>query len=140
MTFNTNGKKIGQNYAVALMVEDFYYGLSDVPLSSVGIQFLVQIVDRTSCSSKPTINSTALTNTTITVGNTFLFNITAQTNCSGRTISDILTLSPLHMEKSNMITDPTGKISTITESWTPTADQIGSTVFRASATDRLTLN
>jgi hypothetical protein len=118
------------------MVEDFYNTSSNTSLSSVTIQFLIEIIDPSTCSSKPIISSNLSANTNIEVGNLFNFTLTIEPGCSGVTIVDYFRMPPLNMYKSNITVDAATKKSLVTETWIPTVDQIGSQVYCAMATDR----
>ena len=118
------------------MVEDFYNQSSNTPFSNVSAQFLIQIVNTPSCLSKPIINSNLSENTILQVGIPFQFTLTIQSTCPAVSIVDFYRIPPLYMQKSNITFDVTNNISTVTETWTPTADQIGSQSYYAMATDR----
>jgi len=56
LVFNLSSSQIGQYYAVALQIEDFYNSTSTTPMSSVPIQFLFYAVAApTNCSVRPSI-------------------------------------------------------------------------------------
>lgn len=56
MVFTLASSQVGQYYAVALQIEDFYDSTSTTPMSSVPIQFLFYAVSApSSCSVRPTI-------------------------------------------------------------------------------------
>ncbi|CAF2840099.1 unnamed protein product [Rotaria sp. Silwood2] len=135
LTFNSTGKSAGQYYAVTLMVEDFYDQSTYTPFSSVPIQFLIHIVNASVCPLKPTISSTLSACTAIQVGDTFSFTLTVVQGCSGTTLQDFFTMPPLNMIKGSIVQVGTTNTWTITETWTPTALQVGSQVYCAMATD-----
>ena len=127
LTFNSFGTSLnGYYYVAAIMVEDFINATSLVPLSSIPIQFLIQIVAAPICSLKPTINSTLSACTAIQVGVQFSFTLTVTTGCSGTTIVDVNTNPPLYMYKGVLTTVGTTNVWTIDETWIPTSNQLGS--------------
>jgi hypothetical protein len=134
--FNSIGKNVGDYYAIAVMVEDFYNDTTTTPLSSVPIQFLVLIVNTIVCSSKPTISSTLPKCSSIQVGVEFNFTLTITQGCPGTTVDDVFTMPPLYMYKGSLTQVGTSNVWTITESWIPDALQLGSQVYCALATDR----
>ncbi|CAF1109733.1 unnamed protein product [Adineta ricciae] len=81
LVFNSTGKQTGNYYAVALMVEDFYNDTNSTSLSSVSIQFLIHIVAKPTCYSKPTISLNSSINTTLEVGTEYSFTFIIKTNC-----------------------------------------------------------
>ena len=136
ITYNSTGKTVGNYYAVTLMVEDFADSSSYTPFSSVPIQFLIHIVSSTSCSLKPTISSVLSDCTPIEVGVQFAFLLTITQGCSGTNLTDVFTMPPLYMHKGNITKVGTTNVWTMTETWTPTALQLGSQVYCAVAADR----
>lgn len=136
LTLNTTGKQVGDVYAVALMVEDFYNQSNNTALSSIPVQFLIQIIATPTCFSKPIISSNLSTNTILTVGQLFIFTVTIETDCSGTTIIDYFRTPPLTMQKSNITFNGTNDFYLVTETWTPTSDQVGSQPYCAMATNR----
>lgn len=56
LVFTLASSQVGQYFAVALQIEDFYASSSTTPMSSVPIQFLFYAVAAPgSCSVRPTI-------------------------------------------------------------------------------------
>ncbi|CAF3785454.1 unnamed protein product [Rotaria sp. Silwood1] len=137
VTFNSTGKSVGEYYAITLMVEDFYDQSTYTPFSSVPIQFLIHIVNTSTCSLKPTINSTLSGCTAVEVGQTFNFTLTIIQGCTGTTILDFFRTPPLYMIKSSVVQVGTTNTWEVTETWTPVTLQIGSQVYCAVATDSL---
>jgi hypothetical protein len=121
------------------MVEDFYNDTNDTALSSVGVQFIIQIIDSTACFSKPQISSNVSSNSTVTVGQTYQFIVIVNSDCPGVSIVEFFRTPPVNMYKSNITSDIANNRSTITETWTPTIDQSGSQVYCTRATDRYAL-
>ena len=134
--FNTTGKIVGDYFAVTLMVEDFYSASDTIALSSVPIQFLIQIIGTPTCPSKPVIESNLSDCTAIEVGIPFNFTVTIKQGCSGTTIIDYFRTPPLNMYKSELTQVGSSNIWTITEMWTPESTQVGSQAYCAQATDR----
>lgn len=134
--FNSTGTTVGDYYAVTLMVEDFSSPNSSTPFSSVPIQFLIYIVGATACSLKPTINSSLSQCSIAEVGVQFNFTLVIQQGCPSTTLKDVFTMPPLYMYKGPITPGPTSTIWTVSETWIPTALQLGSQVFCAIATDR----
>ncbi|CAF1510665.1 unnamed protein product [Rotaria sp. Silwood1] len=135
LTFNSTGKTVGDYYVVALMVEDYWTSSSYLPFSSIPLQFLIKIVSKPSCFTKPKINSSLQECTAITVGVTFTFTLTIMQGCVNTTIGDIYRIPPLNMYKSEI--SPADSINAwiMNETWIPTVDQVGSQVYCAIATD-----
>ena len=119
------------------MVEDFYSSSNTVtPLSSTHVQFLIHTYSSvTSCSTLPTIIGPYSDQSCIDVkvGISFTFTVTAQIGCTGTTITDFISVSPLGMSKATSITAVSSTVYSINFSWTPTAMQIGSQIFCVAA-------
>jgi hypothetical protein len=136
LIFDSNGKNVGDYYAAAMMVEDFYNANSSTALSSVPIQFLLYIVDTPACPLQPTIDSILSACTAVQVGVQFTFKLEITKGCSGTTIVDLFTMPPLFMDKGNLARVGTTNVWKISETWTPTTAQLGSQVYCAVAVDR----
>lgn len=136
VAFNSNGKTVGEYYAVTLMVEDFYTSSTSTAFSSVPIQFLVHIVAAPVCPLTPTINSTLPKCSSVQVGVPFTFTLTITQGCPNTTIIDVFTMPPLHMYKDNVTRVGASNVWTVTETWTPDTMQLGSQVYCAIAVDR----
>ena len=136
LTFNSTGRVVGDFYAIALMVEDFYTELTSTPFSSVPIQFLIEIVAPPVCPLKPIITSNLSPCTPIQVGVLFSFKLTITQGCSGTKINDFFRMPPLNMYKGTITQIGWSNVWTVTETWIPTVDQLGSQVYCAIATDR----
>jgi hypothetical protein len=136
LTFNSTGKNVGDYFAVTLMVEDFYNSTSGTALSRVPIQFLIYIVNQTSCSSKPTIDSSLPKCSPIQVGTAFNFSLIITQGCPGTNVTDVFTMPPQNVNKVSFMQNGTGNVWILTETWTPTTLQLGSQVYCAVATDR----
>ncbi|CAF1242503.1 unnamed protein product [Adineta steineri] len=135
LTFNSTGTKVGEYYAMALMIEDFATLSTPTPFSSVPLQFLITIVSTPVCPLKPTISSTLSPCTAIEVGVQFIYTLSISQGCNGTTVTDLFTMPPLYMYKGNITRVGATNVWTITETWTPEISQIGSQVYCALATD-----
>lgn len=136
LTFSATGKTIGDYYAVALMVEDFSNTSTNESLSSVPVQFLIEIVNASSCSLKPIISSNLSNCTAIYVGAQLNFTSTITQRCPNTTIDDFYTVSSLNMFQSNLTQNGSNNTWTVTQSWTPTSEQAGLHVYCSVALDR----
>lgn len=106
-------------------------------MSSVPVQFLVQVVAPPSCSIPPEVYELSEQPCIpVRVGQPFTSRLVAINNCgSGVSIVDIATLSFAGMVQSAVIQqDARTYYKTIT--WTPRADQVGFQVMCALAIDR----
>ena len=112
--------------AAAIMIEDFLPGSAD-PLSSVGLQFLVLVVDtERSCSANPSFISPTLPDgscVAIPSGETFHARLVAVSGYVGDTISEIQTVSPAGLHKSSVFPDENSDAFYVNITWTPTPDQ-----------------
>ncbi|XP_053388610.1 uncharacterized protein LOC128551720 isoform X2 [Mercenaria mercenaria] len=125
-------------YAVAIQVEDYANVNASQPLSSIPVQFLVQVYQSSdSCSVKPEIIDPSPIDgacIVVPVNETFESTITAQIRGSNRSIAEIKTTSPLGMVKSPLmqINSTTWQVNV---TWAPTAINDTSNVFCYTATD-----
>lgn len=136
ITFNSTGTTINDYYAVTLMVEDFSDENSTTPFSSIPIQFLIHIVNASSCSTKPIISSNLPECSIVEVGVPFNFTMVITQGCPGTNLTDVFTMPPLYMYKGAITPSSTGTSWTVSETWTAVSSQLGSQVFCALATDR----
>lgn len=136
LTFSATGKTVGDYYAVALMVEDFSNTSTNESLSSVPVQFLIEIVNLSSCSLKPIIATNLSNCTAIYVGSQFNFTSTITQGCPNTSIDDFYTVSPLNMFQSNLTRNGNNNTWTVIQSWTPTVDQVGLHIYCSVALDR----
>ena len=118
----------GGHRAAAIMIEDFLPG-SSVPLSSVGLQFLVLVVDTMrSCSVNPSfVHPTPSDGSCIAVpsGQTLNLRLTADSGYEGDIISEIQTVSPAGLLKSAVAPDPQTGVFYVNITWMPTLQQGG---------------
>jgi hypothetical protein len=119
-----------------LTIEDFSNTSTNTPLSSVPVQFLIEIVNASSCSLKPTISSNISNCTAIYVEDQFNFTLTISQGCPNTTITDFYTVAPLNMSRSNLTRNETSNIWNITQTWIPTVEQLGLQVYCAVALNR----
>ncbi|CAF3566661.1 unnamed protein product [Rotaria sp. Silwood1] len=123
--------------AVALQIEDYYTSTSSTPMSSVPLQFLFYGYDTPSgCSTPPAIIGNRPNRACVgtPIGSNVTEYVTVQVYCSGKTITDFVTSSPVGLTKSS-IQNPTSGIYQIILSWIPTSDQFGPQGFCAGAID-----
>ena len=117
----------GQGYrAAAVMIEDYLPGSTD-PMSSVGLQFLVLVVDTLrSCSVSPFFIPPTHTDgecIAIPAGTTFNTMLVAVSGYVGDTISEIQTVSPAGTRKSDLMFDVDFNTFYVNITWTPTTIQ-----------------
>ena len=118
--------------AVALTMEDFTTDDLIVPLSKVGLQFLVYVFSSSdqSCSTSPKFRSPTLMQgvcIAFASNDTFTTQILADSHTSDTSISEIVTVSPSGTIKGdlNQITD--SNLYYVNISWTPSIAQQGQT-------------
>ena len=128
-------------YAVAIQIEDFYSPLDTVPLSSIPLQFLVNVYRSTNtvtCPYLPTFVWPTRRNNAcvgILVNTTFSDTIVAQSGCSNVTIVDIKTQSPIGLRKSTLTKGSGDNNWYINITWTPTNSQVGFNLFCVVSVD-----
>ena len=109
-------------------------------MSSVPLQFLIYVYATPNCTLKPLLIGNINSNDChgAQVGMNFTMTLTAINRCgSGQTISDIATLSFPIVIKSALVQNTTNtSLWSVTITWIPTANQVGSQVFCAVASDR----
>ena len=112
--------------AAAIMIEDFLPG-STVPMSSVGLQFLVFVFSSTRpCSDAPEfIPPTPEDGSCVAIppGGTFHTMLVAMSGSASDTITDIETVSPAGMEKSYLFQKELSNVFYVNITWTPTTAQ-----------------
>ncbi|XP_071492560.1 uncharacterized protein [Diadema antillarum] len=110
-------------YAIAIMIEDSSNG---VVHSKVPFQFMLEITGDPTCSKPRIIGPSTGTCFILPVGETFSFNVTAQTPDNVTTIRDIASTSIVGMEKSPLRQVPGSPLQYyVTLTWTPAANQRG---------------
>ncbi|CAF1307645.1 unnamed protein product [Adineta ricciae] len=139
LVFDSTGKSSGDYYAIALMVEDFYNDSNSTALSSISIQFLIHIINESSCDFKPVIALNSSRNLTLEVGTNYSFTFTISTNCSNVSIVDYFRSPLLNVIKTNLTFDSIDDLWTITEIWMPTVEQIGLQIYCAVAIDSVSI-
>ncbi|CAF1264102.1 unnamed protein product [Rotaria sordida] len=127
LVFTLPTTRIGWYYVIALQIEDYYDSSSPAPMSSVPIQFLFYAYSSSSsCTTRPQIigerPNRACIGTPINV--TLTERVIAQSFCSGTTISNYVTSSPIGMQHSTVVSQG-GGLYVMTLTWTPTDNQYG---------------
>ncbi|XP_071124120.1 uncharacterized protein [Mytilus edulis] len=131
-------------HAVALQIEDYSVSDTETPLSSVPLQFLVDISSTTgSCDDKPLVLQLNLTNVngsvaTIALNTTFFQTIVANSGSTNVSITEIVTVSPIGMIKTGIL--PYGSSGTewyVNVTWTPSSSQGGSHIFCYTAVNSI---
>ncbi|XP_062615393.1 uncharacterized protein LOC134277123 [Saccostrea cucullata] len=129
-------------YGVAIQIEDFASPSSSIPLSSIPLQFLVEVFDSSSaCASAPTFISPTPPDGRCyesVQGVTFSVEIRIRTGTSSQYIQEVATQSPVGVTKSS-IQAISQTDYYITLRWTPTSSQQGSYIICFTAEDNLGL-
>ena len=123
---------------MSIQVEDFINSTSTTPLSSVPVQFLVQVVNPPSCVTPPEIVGIPPEDscTPVIVGETYSSELIAINYRGGSVvIEDVATLSFAGVIQSN-ITKQNSSYFYKSFTWTPTSAQLGYQVMCAMAFDR----
>ena len=123
----TYAANLGVGYrAAAIMIEDFLPG-STVPMSSVGLQFLVFVFSSTRpCSDTPEfIPPTPEDDSCVVIppGGTFHTMLVAVSGNENDTITEIQTVSPAGLQKSDLFHDEDSNVFYVNITWTPTTVQ-----------------
>ena len=112
--------------AAAIVIEDFLPG-STVPMSSVGLQFLVLVVNSTgSCCVAPEFIPPTLEDDScvaIPPGGTFHTMLVAVSGDENDTITEIQTVSSAGLQKSDLFHEEDSNAFYVNITWTPTTDQ-----------------
>ncbi|CAF0808852.1 unnamed protein product [Adineta steineri] len=138
-TLFITGIKADDWYAVAIQIEDFADLNSTTPLSSVPVQFLINVYASPKCLVAPILdgssNQTGIYES-VQVGQLHSMTLYAINYCTlySVTIKDIATLSFPIVIKSN-ITQISSLLYSVTLTWTPTESQVGSQILCAVAID-----
>ena len=126
ITYTAN-KGVGYRVA-AIVIEDFLPG-STVPMSSVGLQFLVLVFSLTRpCSDAPEFIPPTLEDDSCVVippGGTFHTMLVAVSGNEDDTITEIQTVSPAGLQKSDLFQKESDDSNTfyVNITWTPTTEQ-----------------
>ncbi|CAF1104328.1 unnamed protein product [Adineta ricciae] len=139
LSFNSTGKTVGDFFAVTLMVEDFPNATSNTSLSSVPIQFLIEIVASPLCVSKPMINLNLSQCVAIQVGMRYNFTVIIDQGCPNTSVIDLITVSPLYMSKSSPVQIGSNHQWSVSYTWIPTVEQIGPQIYCAMAIDSVNM-
>ena len=118
--------------AVALSIEDFAPSDLSTPLSKVNLQFLVFVFSSNElCSASPYFESPPTLKqgvcVAVAVGDTFTTRITANSNSSSATISEITTITPSGTNKGSLTQIGNTNSYYVDITWTPTNVQQGQT-------------
>ena len=117
--------------AVALAIEDFMTPSSSTPLSTVNLQFLVNVFSSSqSCAASPVFISPTLGQgvcVAIAPGDTFMTRVVADTLSPIATITEITTVSPSGTIKGSVTQIGSSNEYYVDITWTPTAAQQGQT-------------
>ena len=112
--------------AAAIMIEDFLPG-STVPMSSVGLQFLVFVFSSTRpCSDGPEfIPPTPEDDSCVEIppGGTFHAMLVAVSGNASNIITEIQTVSPAGLQQSDLFQKEISNVFNVNITWTPTTDQ-----------------
>ncbi|CAC5391942.1 unnamed protein product [Mytilus coruscus] len=127
-------------FVVAVQIEDFAVSNDMVPLSSVSLQFLVQVFTSSGdCEDRPVLvvsNFIDGADFHISLYSTLNETIIARSSSNTSVIIEITTVSPIGMVKSDLkVFGGTGREWYVTVTWIPTEDQIGSHIFCYTAID-----
>ena len=121
----TANKGVGYR-AAAIVIEDFLPG-STVPMSSVGLQFLVLVFSSTRpCSDAPEfIPPTPEDDSCVAIppGGTFHTMLVAMSGNENDTITEILTVSQAGLQKSDLFHDEDSNVFYVNITWTPTTHE-----------------
>ncbi|XP_071964990.1 uncharacterized protein [Antedon mediterranea] len=129
-TFRYEAKYTVGWYVVALMIEDFAEPLSTTPLSTVPLQFLVNVFSNEGlCSSAPEfVDPTPKDGACIGIpaNETYIQEIVAKSGGDGVGISAIDTVSPLGVTKSLVASKQNeNQLFYVNITWTPSVQQLG---------------
>ncbi|CAF3285324.1 unnamed protein product [Rotaria sp. Silwood2] len=122
---------------LTIQIEDYYDSTSTTPMSSVPLQFLFYgYAVPSGCNTQPSIIGNRPNRACIgtQIGSNVTEYVIAQIGCTGKTIVDFVSSSPVGMTKST-IQNPSTGIYQIILSWIPTSDQYGPQGFCAGAVD-----
>ena len=112
--------------AAAIVIEDFLPG-STVPMSSVGLQFLVFVFSSTRpCSDAPEfIPPTPEDDSCVEIppGGTFHTMLVAVSGSASNIITEIQTVSPAGLQKSDLFQKEISNVFYVNITWSPTTDQ-----------------
>nr|XP_034323483.1 fibropellin-1-like isoform X4 [Crassostrea gigas] len=129
-------------YAVAIQIEDFASSSSSTPLSSIPLQFLVEIFDSNSgCASAPTFISPTPPNGgcyEAVQGVALTIEIRIRTGTTSQRIEEVTTQTPVGVTKSSIQSISSTDYYVIL-SWTPASTQQGSYIICFTAEDNLGL-
>lgn len=118
-----------------IKVEDFINTTSNTPMSSVPVQFLIHVLPIPDCPNAPELFVT--TNCLdAQVGVPTSFEIRARNRCDpdDAYVSDILMSTNLPgIQAGNLVQGPNNSFASVTYTWTPRDNQLGSQIFCTTA-------
>ena len=118
-----NNKTLGFR-AVAIMIEDFLPGSTE-PLSSVGLQFLVLIVNGTGSVEPSFVPPTLPDDSCVAIpsGETFSTRLVAVSNSEDEVVTAIQTVGPTGLQTSALFHDEDSDTFSVNITWTTTINQ-----------------
>jgi hypothetical protein len=130
-TLNFTGLVAGVWYAVAIQIEDLINSSSTVPMSSIPVQFLIQVLPTPQCSLLPdfSVSSDCFEAQTGIVMN---FTIEVMNNCdpNDAVIADTILLQSIPGMTATNLTQASDKsYAWVDYSWTPQSNQLGPQQF-----------
>ncbi|XP_062599940.1 integrin beta-like protein A, partial [Saccostrea cucullata] len=141
--FSYNPTKTG-TFGVHVQIEDFSTRPAAAVLSSVPLQFLIEVFDDDplTCTDAPVfVAPTPIDGSCYSVSNTFTKVLVARTASASQTITKISTIGPVGTTKTSLSRyGSSGREWSITVTWTPTQSQSGlhQLCFSAEVNNKLT--
>ncbi|CAF1487853.1 unnamed protein product [Adineta steineri] len=137
-TLLITGSNVADWYAVAIVIEDFIDSTAALPLSTIPVQFLINVQQKSSCPYRPLLTGPTTSSDQcigIKVGTSFNIELIAENFCPNSTkIKDIAILSFRFLTKTPIVQNTTVLWSVLL-TWTPAAVQVGSQILCAIAID-----
>ncbi|CAF1453010.1 unnamed protein product [Adineta steineri] len=137
-TLLITGSNVADWYAVAIEIEDFIDSTASLPLSTIPVQFLINVQQKSSCPYRPLLTGPTTSSDQcigIKVSTSFNIELIAENFCPNSTkIKDIAILSFRFLTKTPIVQNTTVLWSVLL-TWTPAAVQVGSQILCAIAID-----
>ncbi|CAF3926131.1 unnamed protein product [Adineta steineri] len=137
-TLLITGSNVADWYAVAIVIEDFIDSTASLPLSTILVQFIINVQQKSSCPYRPLLTGPTTSSDQcigIKVGTSFNIELIAENFCPNSTIiKDIAILSFRFLTKTLIVQNTTALWSVLL-TWTPAAVQVGSQILCAIAID-----
>lgn len=129
-TVSLTGLVAGAWYAISVQVEDFINSTSMEPMSSVPVQFLIQVLPAPQCSSPPILSLSEMC-MEVQVGVSISFDILAINQCGSNIIvADIVVAVNIPgILPGNITQAPDESYATVGYTWTPLSSQLGPQTF-----------